>query len=200
MVSKIRGKTVIAFLPANGGWPRGGPRNWGIGARTRASSGPSERPRGDVEPGGLLSASRACPHYASPQAKSQTAASRSLTISIPYWHSDRSSVSLFLSLTHTRARTHTHTHTLTQSLLLLLFLLEGSHAMMDNSTLYSRIQRLRTNACDHGSGPVEAARSQSRVRMRESHPFLPEGLHGQLIMFIGSRSRCQSYTNTSLTG
>jgi hypothetical protein len=43
--------------------------------------------------------------------------------------------------------------------LLLLFLLERRHAMMGNSTLNFRIDRLRTNARDHGSGRVEPKRS-----------------------------------------
>ena len=76
----------------------------------------------------------------------------------------------------------------------ILLLLEGRHVMMNSSTLYFGIHGLRTNACDHGSGPVEAARSQSGVRTRVSRPFLPEGLRGQLV-FVGSRSPLQSYTN-----
>jgi hypothetical protein len=75
MVSKNRGNTVIPFIPANVGWPRGGPRNRGIGAPTRATPVPSERRRGDGDPGRLPSASRARPRHAPSHAKSQTAAS-----------------------------------------------------------------------------------------------------------------------------
>src|SRR3989337_3290549 len=52
MVSKIRGNTGITFVPGNVGWPRGGQRNRGEGAPTRAATGPSERPHGDGDPGG----------------------------------------------------------------------------------------------------------------------------------------------------
>src|SRR3989337_83630 len=79
VVSKNRGNTGISFAPGNVGLPRGGQRNRGKGAPTRATTGPSERPHGDGEPGGLPSASRARPHYASSQAKSQTTASLSQT-------------------------------------------------------------------------------------------------------------------------
>jgi hypothetical protein len=69
VVSKNRGNTGISFAPGNVGLPRGGHRNRGKGAPTRATPGPSERPRGDGEPGGLTSASRARPHHASSQAQ-----------------------------------------------------------------------------------------------------------------------------------
>jgi hypothetical protein len=84
MVSKIGGKTGIPCVPGNVGRPRGGPNDWGIGAPTRASTGPSERPRGDVEPGRLPSASRARPHYASSQAKSQTTSYLFLSLSLSF--------------------------------------------------------------------------------------------------------------------
>ena len=61
--------------------------------------------------------------------------------------------------------------------------------MMDNSTLFFRIHRFRSNACDHGSGPVKAACSQNGVRTREACPFFPLVPHGQLL-FAGSRSPC----------
>ena len=75
---------------------------------------------------------------------------------------------------------------------LLFLLLEIRHVMVDNSTLYFRIHRLRSNAWDHGSGPVKAACRQSVVLTREARPFLPEGLRVQL-MFEGTRSPCRSY-------
>jgi hypothetical protein len=82
MVSKIGGETGIPCVPGNVGRPRGGPNDRGMGAPTRASTGPSERPRGDVEPGRLPSASRARPHYASSQAKSQTTACLAFSLSL----------------------------------------------------------------------------------------------------------------------
>src|SRR3990170_4937206 len=173
---------IPRFVPCNVGWPRGGPRNRGIGAPARATPVPSERPRGDGDPGRLPYASRACPNYASSQAESQTAASPSLTISIPCWlreYSDRSSASLLLPLPPSPQH-------------LLFILSEIRHVMMDNSTLYFRIHRLRSNAWDHGSAPVKAACSQSVVRTREARPFLPEGLRVQL-MLAGDRSPCRSY-------
>ena len=75
---------------------------------------------------------------------------------------------------------------------LLFLLLEVRRVMMDNSTPYFRIHRLRPNAWDHGSDPVKAACSQSVVRTREARPFLSEGLRVQL-MFAGARSPCRSY-------
>ena len=58
------------------------------------------------------------------------------------------------------------------------FLWEMRHAMMDNSTLYLSIHRLRSNARDHGSGPVKAALSQSGVRTREARPFFRKDITG----------------------
>src|SRR3990170_9038064 len=84
VVSKNRGNTGISFAPGNVGLPRGGHRNRGKGAPARAPPGPSERPHGDGEPGGLPSASRARPHYASSQAKSQTTASLSLSLKLSF--------------------------------------------------------------------------------------------------------------------
>ena len=43
--------------------------------------------------------------------------------------------------------------------------------MMDNITLYFCIHRLRSNASDHGAGPVKAAWSQIVVRTREGRHF-----------------------------
>src|SRR3989337_3879254 len=81
VVSKIRGNTGITFVAVNVGWRRGGQRNRGKGAPTRAATGPSERPRGDGDPGRLTSASRARPQYVSSQAKSQTATYISVSLS-----------------------------------------------------------------------------------------------------------------------
>jgi hypothetical protein len=82
VVSKIRGNTGITFVAVNVGWRRGGQRNRGKGAPTRAATGPSERPRGDGDPGRLPSASRARPQYVSSQAKSQTATYISVSLSL----------------------------------------------------------------------------------------------------------------------
>jgi hypothetical protein len=96
-------ETGISFVPGNVGWHRGGPRNRRVGAPTRVTTGPSERPRGDGDPGRLPSSSRAHPHHASSQAKSQTVASPDpLTILVTSWlreYPDRSPVSLSVSTT-----------------------------------------------------------------------------------------------------
>ena len=168
VVSKIRGKTVIAIVPGNGGWPRGGPRNRGIGAPTRATPGPSERPRGDADPGELPSASRARPHYAPSQPNSQMAAS----ISLPHNFDSvlalgsklRLSLSLSLSLTHT----HTHTLPPPRHFFSCFFLLERSHAMMDNSTLHCRTT---------GSGRMHAIMAPGPWRPRGAKADSVRGRH-----------------------
>jgi hypothetical protein len=72
------------FVPRNVGWHQGGQRNRGTGLRHGRQVASSERPRGDGDPGRVPSASRARPHYALSQAKSQTTASLSLSIKISF--------------------------------------------------------------------------------------------------------------------
>jgi hypothetical protein len=174
MVSKIRGKTGISFVPGNVGWPPGGLRDRGVGAPARAAPGPSERPRGDDDPGRPPSPFRTRPHHAPSRAKAQRPLKNG-RISFPTRFRFR--------LGSVSARTEAPSPSATLALAYFFFFLGRPHAMMDNSTVYFGMRRLRPNACGHGKGPVQATGRASGVRTRETSLlflllFLTECLHG----------------------